>query len=308
MSSSMSRDEDHVLGCLLGGALGDAIGGPYEGRIPPFAIDLDGPWRLSDDTQLTLATCESIMSAGRVDPAAIAITFADWFQRRRFRGLGASTFKALTELAVGGHWALVGRKGEHAAGAGAAMRIAPLAFFCDPSDVDARRTIRDVCRITHHSDEAYAGALALLVAIRAAWLGHWAGEPRLLELVGAALLDSGVRDRLGELAGVREVPLTDLGVRFGSSGHVVDAVPLALAAAERVLTGFETTLTAIVACGGDTDTIASMTGQVAGMVLGASRLPEAWLGRIGSEEPILEIAGRFAHFVLTCQAMDPGRS
>lgn len=56
--------EDRVLGCLLGGAIGDAIGGPYENRRPPFSVAIDHEWRLSDDTQLTLATCEAIV-AGR---------------------------------------------------------------------------------------------------------------------------------------------------------------------------------------------------------------------------------------------------
>lgn len=41
---------------------------------------------------------------------------------------------------------------ERAAGTGAAMRIAPLAFLLDPLDPEQRVTLRDVCRITHHSD------------------------------------------------------------------------------------------------------------------------------------------------------------
>src|SRR4029079_3720944 len=49
--------EDAVLGCLLGGAIGDAVGGVAErGRLG-----------LSDDTQLTLATCEAVIEAGCFD-------------------------------------------------------------------------------------------------------------------------------------------------------------------------------------------------------------------------------------------------
>ena len=72
-------------------------------------------------------------------------------------GLGSSTLKPLRELQVGGHWALVGRSGEYAAGNGAAMRIAPLAF---KQQVD-RQTLKDICSITHKNDEAYTGALAI---------------------------------------------------------------------------------------------------------------------------------------------------
>ena len=194
--------DSRILGCVVGGALGDAYGGPYEGQTPPIRIDEQASWRLSDDTQLTLATCEAITRTGKVDPAAIAEQFKEWFLARRLSGLGASTLKALTELAHGGHWASVGRRGETAAGNGAAMRIAPLAFLLDPGDANDRRTIRDVCRITHHSEEAYAGALAVVMSLRKAWDGTWSGGPGLIEQIVELLFDCRVRDRLHEISQV----------------------------------------------------------------------------------------------------------
>jgi ADP-ribosylglycohydrolase len=50
---------DQITGSLVGGAIGDAFGVPYEGSAPPVRIDEEAQWRLSDDTQLTLATCEA---------------------------------------------------------------------------------------------------------------------------------------------------------------------------------------------------------------------------------------------------------
>ena len=52
---------DRILGCLLGGAIGDAWGGPYEGALPQAVPDFPSTARLSDDTQLTTATCEAII-------------------------------------------------------------------------------------------------------------------------------------------------------------------------------------------------------------------------------------------------------
>jgi ADP-ribosylglycohydrolase len=188
---------DRILGCILGGAIGDALGFSHEGKRPPIEISDGDEWRLSDDTQLTLATCEAITSCGGlVDPKSIANRFAHWHRARRVTGMGASAYKALTELVAGGHWALVGRKGEHAAGAGAAMRAAPLAFCLDPNDHEARRAIRDVSRITHHHEEAYAGALAVVMAVRAAAVGQWDGSNDLLRLVVEVLPDTQMRDRL----------------------------------------------------------------------------------------------------------------
>src|SRR4051794_30405994 len=128
----MDDIEDRVLGCILGGAIGDALGGPYEGQPGPLTVQPDLPWGLSDDTQLTLATCEAIIATGAITPASIADRFTAWFRSGRITGMGASTLKALRDLSAGAHWALAGRKGDRGAGNGAAMRVAPLAFCIDP--------------------------------------------------------------------------------------------------------------------------------------------------------------------------------
>jgi ADP-ribosylglycohydrolase len=186
---------DRILGCIFGGAIGDALGGAYEGKQPPFEISDDAELRLSDDTQLTLATCEAIASAGGVvDPERIAGRFAEWHRASRVTVMGASTRKALGELVAGGHWALVGRKGEYAAGNGAAMRSAPLGFCLDPNDEGARRTIRDVSRITHHHEEAYAGALAVALAVSASPESSWEDTNDLLGAVIGGLPDTQLRD------------------------------------------------------------------------------------------------------------------
>ena len=72
--------------------------------------------------------------------------------------MGSSTLKAMRDLAIGMHLASAGARGEYAAGNGAAMRIAPLASLLNPMDSQDRTLIRDVRRITHHSDEGYVGA------------------------------------------------------------------------------------------------------------------------------------------------------
>jgi ADP-ribosylglycohydrolase len=288
---------DQILGCILGGAIGDAMGVPHEGKPPPIETSDSDIWRLSDDTQLTLATCEAISSsAGSVDPVVIANRFAEWHRASRVRGMGASTYKALSELVAGGHWALVGRKGDRAAGNGAAMRAAPLAFCLDPNDDASRRTIRDVCRITHHHEEAYAGALAVVIAAHAAARGLWEGSNNLLRLVAEALPDTQTRDRLLALAGIEEeTSLREIARRFGCSGYVVESVPLALCGASRIQRlGFKTVLMELIACGGDTDTNASIAGQVMGALIGRKRLPDEMISRTPESDAVEAIVGAFA--------------
>jgi ADP-ribosylglycohydrolase len=277
--------------CLLAGALGDAWGGPYEGLTGPLQPIFPETPRLSDDTWLTLATCEAIvLSRGRVQPERIAERFRHWFEAGRVTGAGSATLKALRDLAAGAHWALAGARGEFAAGSGAAMRAAPLAFFLDPATKADLRTIRDVSRITHHSDEAYAGALAVIVALRlCAGLG---AVPRdLLARVAAALPDTAVCDRLLELSALQASP-SEAAARFGCSGHVVEAVPLALfVAAATADEPVASVISTAVALGGDTDTIAAIAAQVA--AIAGRPIPDAVVARLPEVPQVLPVLDRF---------------
>ncbi len=297
----MNLCEDAILGCLAGGAIGDAMGGPYEGTAGPIRVERTDPAELalSDDTELTLATCEGIIAAGRPDPASIADAFVRWYRERRLVGLGASTLKALEDLNAGCHWALSGRKGEMAAGNGAAMRIAPLAFLLDPGRDEDRRTVRDVCRITHHNDEAYAGALAVIAAIRAGLVEPIDHARTLLPAIVRSLPDSRVRDTLNEMiAAGPTLSVAAAATRFGCSGFVAESVPLALLGADRLSDlGFATMLAELIAAGGDTDTIASMAGQIAGARLGWKGLPAEWKAHVPELDAIRSRAQQLAALV-----------
>jgi len=286
---------DRVVGCILGGAAGDAFGVPFEGDSLPLNVELNGQ-RISDDTQLTLATCEALIATNCiVTPSVIAARFASWHENRRIHGMGASTFKALSELVAGGHWALVGRKGEYAAGNGAAMRIAPLAFCLNPKEPGARQQIRDVSRITHHHEEAYVGALAVTIAIRAAWDGTWNGGSDLVLHVLESIPDSKVRDRLSKMTQLKtNTPIVDAARRFGCSGYVVESVPLALYAAQQTpILGFGTLVREVICAGGDTDTTASIAGQIAGTFLGEKELPRHLLKQLDEFSFIEDVAHQF---------------
>lgn len=231
---------------------------------PQFTIPSD--LRVTDDTQLTLATCESIIASSIVDPESVASRMTIWFSERRISGIGASTLKALTELDAGGHWAMVGATGERSAGNGAAIRIAPLAFFLDPAVDSDRTTIRDVCRITHRNDESYLGALSVIYAIRRSKL-----DCELIEYLIDQLPDSRVRDRFVEIKS-KKLTSEQLASRHQPTGYVVDSVPLSILTAvesDSVLASIQS----IVEWGGDTDSVASMFGQVFGAIHGPDCLP-----------------------------------
>src|SRR5205809_977450 len=100
-------------------------------------------------------------------------------------------------------------------------------------------------------------------------------RPDFLAAAVDSLPDSAVRDRVRDLVPL-QIPSAEVGSRFGASGHVVDTVPLALYCAQSIAVNtLEVTLEQTISIGGDTDTIASIAGQLAGTVVGEVGVPRA---------------------------------
>jgi len=106
--------QDQVLGCVLGGAVGDALGSPFEGLwsdciperdqlLDDFA-EFEGYPRgqYTDDTQLTIATVESVVRLGRIDPADIARSIARLWKTQAVVGPGGACTFAADQLLAGG--------------------------------------------------------------------------------------------------------------------------------------------------------------------------------------------------------------
>ena len=280
---------DRLIGCIVGGAIGDALGGPYEGL--PGPVQASQPWVTSDDTQLTVATCDAIASSGDILPAEIAARFVHLFRSKSLRGVGSTTLGALRALDAGAHWASAGIEGEMAAGNGAAMRVAPLAFVLDPASEIDRQSLRDICRITHRNEEAYLGALAIVWAVRLVISQPWSPGSDLLISVAERLSDSRVRDRLRSLAEDSDRDVVQLALEYGSSGYVVECLEAALWCFNRT-DSFEDAILAAANLGDDADTTAAVCGQVAGAYYGESGIPGGWLGRLSMRSEIARLADK----------------
>lgn len=284
----MSKSElsDSFQACMFGGAIGDAWGSSFEnqtvtdhtktfflgGRKEPERV-----WSITDDTQLNMATCETLSNSLTFDPALLAQCFLRYYKEKKINGPGSSTLKALTELDAGMHWSQTGRSGEYSAGNGAAMRIAPFAFFKNIS----REDIRNACRITHKNEEAYVGALAIVLSLQASLSKEWTGDNNLLEIIIPELPDTRVRDRLIEINGYPENTAIYEIAKIGTNGYVVNSVPFAILAASKVKQlGFEGMMEKIINAGGDTDTNASMAGQIAGCLLGTDGIPSSLMQKL----------------------------
>ena len=258
---------DAVLGCLLGTAVGDAMGLPYEGlprkRIPAGIAGhhwLFGRGMTSDDTEHAWIVVEALFVAQgdvRVFEREMGRGLRRWFLTMP-PAVGWATLRACLKLTVG---LGASRSGVFSAGNAPAMRSAVIGvWFRD--DVDSMRVfVRASTRITHTDPKAEYGALAVALAA--------AGR---LEEFGVFCPDA----EFGERVRLAAAGVFDGG--RGVSGYVYETVPAALS----VCGGdYRRAVLGAIALGGDTDTVAAIAGGIAGARVGESGIPRDWLAGIG---------------------------
>ena len=273
---------------LLAGAAGDGMGSSFEGRPPDPERQLPSPpWRASDDTRMTFATCRGIARSPRIDAAIMASEYLEQF-RAGLPGIGSSTLKAMRDLAIGQHWALAGAQGEFAAGNGAAMRIAPLAFAGDIEDPTFVRTVRDVASITHRNDEAITGAIAVVSCMQR--VGALSQRPDGVQPSRRVILmsllkdlpDTALSDSLAALVALPDsADALDAAARTGTSGRVAQSVALALFIGCSA-SSIDVAIRDALRCGGDVDTIASIAAQL--RAAAGAELPPEWRRHLPTEE------------------------
>ena len=287
---------DRFRGILIGAAVGDALGLPAEGLSPARARALFGEtWRhrlvfgrgmVSDDTEHALFVSQSLLA--HPESADLFARRLAWCLRWWFAslpaGIGFATLRAILRLWLGFGPA---RSGVHSAGNGPAMRSAPIGAFFATAPERRQAYLEAATRITHTDSRALTGAAA--VALVAGWSIQRQHDTRpALEEVLEMLREAGEDDRewldlLGAIARAERRGSTvpefadALGLGGGVTGYVYHTVPVALYAWFRHFGDFESTLTAVLDCGGDTDTSGAIVGAIAGAVVGDGGIPDRWI-------------------------------
>lgn len=156
------------------------------------------------------------------------------------------------------------------------MRIAPFAFFPNIT----REDIFNACKITHKNDEAYAGALAVYLSLKAVLNLEWDGIINLFDIIIPELPDTHVRDRLIDLSSYPATTTISDVAKLGNNGYVVNSIPFAIFCSTKILDlGLEKMLHEIIRSGGDTDTNASIAGQISGTLIGSENIPQRLLSK-----------------------------
>ncbi len=285
------------IGCLLGTAVGDALGLPYEGLSRRRAARLFGPptrfrflfgrGMVSDDTEHTVIVAQSLIESAGDDALferALAKRLKRWFLTLP-AGIGMATAKACLKLLLG---VSPKRSGVASAGNGPAMRSAILGLFAD-DDQRLIKLVRLTTRITHTDDKAEMGAFAIALAARCAMSGQTT-DPReylsrlksLLPADGAeeftALMESAVEGAESNMETTDFVFEMGLGDRVG--GYVYHCVPVVIHCWLTHQHDFRSAMETIISCGGDADTNAAMLGGIVGASVGVENIPAEWIDRL----------------------------
>jgi ADP-ribosyl-[dinitrogen reductase] hydrolase len=289
---------DSIVGCILGTAVGDALGLPCERltreRQRKLYPKLDGPrfifgrGVLSDDTEHTCLVAQALIASGGENGQfgrELARQLRNWFLTLP-PGTGMATLKSCFRLCLG---VSPERSGVYSAGNGPAMRSALLGVCCEGDYDCLREWNRISTRVTHTDPKAEAGAFA--VALAAYFEAH-RPERTPHEYVEALLAHGPQGDALSQMGELARQALGSantgenadafaekIGSKQGVSGYIFHTVPVVL---QVWFKGgdYRTAVTEIVRCGGDADSTAAILGAIIG-ARGRDVVPTAWIDQLG---------------------------
>lgn len=279
--------------CLLGGAVGDGLGLPYEALSARRAQRWSrGPLRhrfffgrgmVSDDTDHTIFVAQALLrSGGNVDRfrATLAWRLRCWLLSLP-AGIGFGTLRGILKL-----WLWIKPGGVNSAGNAPAMRSSLLGCYF-ATDTSARRAHVVASTLLTHSDpRALAGALAIAETAARIARGEWRQRPTPLAFaqVVTDVSDDAQWRALQPLLAEACASATPtqllrerLHMQQAVPGFVMCSVPFSLVAWYEGHGDYARTLRLCVDAGGDVDTHAAMAGALAALVCGEEGIPPAWI-------------------------------
>jgi ADP-ribosyl-[dinitrogen reductase] hydrolase len=286
---------DRALGAMLGLAVGDALGTTLEFTArdsKPCLTDLvgGGPFRLeagqwTDDTAMALALMDSLTVDPSLDAADLMRRFAAWHEQGEYSctgtcfDIGNTVSAALARFKKSGN-PYAGSTDPRSAGNGSLMRLAPVAIRHWRDRATMREVAAKQSRTTHGAPEAVDACVAYAEVLADAIEGY----PRSQVLrVRDYPYAGGIKHIMaGSWRGKRRDQIK-------SSGYVAHSLEAALWCVGR--TGsFNEAVRMAANLGGDADTTAAITGQLAGALYGAACISKEWLEKLAWRDKIEEMA------------------
>jgi ADP-ribosylglycohydrolase len=299
-------DLDRFRGCLLGLAVGDALGTTLEfktqGTFTPIEDMVGGgpfglePGQWTDDTSMALCLAESLIECNGFDPADQMRRYLRWWREGYLSSTGAcfdignTTRTALMRFEADGE-PYAGGTNPREAGNGSIMRLAPVPMFYADDPQTAISRAGDSSRTTHGLTvcvDACRYLSGIIVgALNGAYKeeltdsrfclvpGYWGHHPLCPEIEEIA---AGSFKRL-------QPP------QIKGTGYVAKSLEAALWAFHHS-NNFKDGALMAVNLGEDADTTGAVYGQIAGAFYGAKGIPSEWLAILALRARIEAFADR----------------
>ncbi len=294
--TKLLEKRDRALGAFMGLAVGDALGTTLEfvkrKDVVPIADMVGGgpfglkPGQWTDDTAMALCLADSLNACGTLNQRDLA----ERFQRWRLKGensvtgvcfdIGGATKQALIRFAQTDD-PVAGSTDPNDGGNGSLMRLSPVAvrFHDVATAVEAARRQSEV---THASAECM-DACALFA------------EVLVLAIDGAdkaSVLQARERALAPKIAGIASGAWqAKTEAQISSTGYVVHTLEAALWCVHHS-DNFHDAVLRAANLGHDADTVAAVTGQLAGAIWGLSGIPAAWLEKLAWRDDLVARATR----------------
>jgi ADP-ribosylglycohydrolase len=319
----MTTLRDRYRGCLLGGAVGDALGAGIEflslaeirrrhgpDGVTGYVTAYGRTGAITDDTQMTLFTAEGLLAdqqlpAGRRDPAAgiwrayqrwlstqykVSVADTGWLSTQQF--LRAERAPGLTCLSAldAGYPGAVSRPLNDSKGCGGVMRVAPagLAAVADPFTLGCQ-----AAALTHGHRSGYLAAGALALMVSELTRGGDLRDAATAAIDAVQRVDGGEEVTAALTAAVDASRLGPLGadaIGMLGQGWVAEEA-LAIATHCAMTAGsFRNGVLHAVNHGGDSDSTGAICGNLLGAALGADGIDDDLLAGLEGRDVITQVA------------------
>lgn len=300
LSPEFSLLQSKFRGCLLGLAVGDALGAPFEGSGFTSAVQVrvsagdSSLLRYTDDTHMAIGIAESLIDCQVFDGPDMAEKFVKNYEQEPWRGYGPGPPRIFRKISAGSPWDRAAEDiypgGSY--GNGSAMRVAPLALFFYRDRDKLITTARLQSRITHAHSLGIEGALlqALAVAL-AVGDGSTLSARGILEQLKTYTTEEVYLEKLTETETLLNTAnIKEIAFRLGNGIEAFNSVPTAICCALRHPDSFEEAVLEAVSLGGDADTIACMAGAISGAWNGIESIPEEWIVKLENRDYLDKLA------------------
>ncbi|MFX1410830.1 MAG: ADP-ribosylglycohydrolase family protein [Promethearchaeota archaeon] len=316
---------DKFKGSLIGVAIGDTLGHPFEGMLRETIVDnftkfedfFNSNKKLfntyTDDTQLTIHTAQALIQGGGFNLYSFIDEYVKWLDDPPI-GAGYGCITAARKLKYGISWK---DAASNSGGNGTTMRIAPIGLFYS-KDIKALKTAAIKSSIITHSHPA-ASAGAVVIANGIAYLIERDPEKGFsiddfFDLIISSISDSQNEiweefcDILRKLRSSIDLPIEAGLIKFSQSGvkspyfieqflgkafvhpYTISTVTCAIFIFLKNLDSFKDCIYQLATAGGDSDTVGAIGGSLAGAYFGIANIPEDLISLVNNNKKILKLS------------------